>query len=767
VLQLARRKWLVLSVVTALLVAGIVVAVLQSRRGPAVEETDTSAAALSKEEAPPDLQKLRDPYTAGVEALGKKNAAEAIRHLSSFTFGPRAVEEYRLYYLASAYQLAGNSAAERATLARLWSRDPRLVHAPAAASSLAKLYAESGDSSRSADIYAAAAGRATDAAVAGEARWNVVQQRLQDGDLAAALFAARNILIHNPRADEAKDAAALVRALTGTQSNAPLPLTPSERLERAIALMKANDSQTALEELTALERAAPAHVRDDVRLQHGVALHRLRRFEESNKVLEPLTSGAFKTAIPALRTAARNYAIVAASIDPKSYKTVKEKKRVGTVKQRVGKGKKRRTVSKPKYQTVFRKIELIDLAKKHKKDEYERLASERLKDLLQLPQVDEDMRLDVLNALITRAASKNQDAYVMELVPQLVKIDPLADPALQHFWDKAWAAYARGDLNTAKKLFRFIADTYTHVNVRRQSEYWFARSIQRQGQKEEAKAIYQKLASAPYADLYAIHAVSRGATRQENKTNPLKREGPDWRELAEKKMPQELQLAYELTALSAMRDAHEEIRRNSRRTNIRFAEALMADYYAATGNKIPMYRSLRRAWPQLATVEQDSAPHYFLRLYYPLKYAEEIEERAGERKLDPNLVRALILQESYYNPAAKSRVGATGLMQLMPPTAKEHAGRLGARYSPAKLQDPDFNVRLGTFHLRMLIDMFRGNTYLAVASYNAGQGNVLKWRRAAPSKPIDEFLESIPFSETRNYVKRVTMLRSAYARLTL
>ena len=739
--------------------------VLRRPAAPA-EEAETSAA-LSKEEAPPDLQKLRDSYNAGVKALREKKAAEAIQHLSSFTFGPRAVEEYRLYYLASAYKLAGNSAASRLTLARLWSRSPRLVLAAEAASSLAKLYAESGDSTRSAEIYAAAVAHAKDATVAGAARWNVVQQRLQDGDVSGALFTARNILIHNPRAEEADQAAALVRALTGTPSNAPLPLTPSERLERSIALMNANDSQTALEELTALGKSAPANLRDAVRLQHGVALYRLRRFEESNKVLEPLTSGAFKYAIPALRTAARNYSIVAASIDPKVYKTVKEKKRVGTIKQRVGKGKKRRTVSKPKYQTVFRKIELIDLAKKNKKDEYDRLASERLKDLLQLPQLDEDMRLDVLNALVARATAKNQDAYVMELVPQLIRMHPLSDPSLQHFWDKGWAAYARGDLNTAKKLFRFIADTYTHVNVKRQADYWYARTIERQGQKEEAKAIYQKLASVPYADIYAIHAVSRGATRQENKTNPLKREGPDWRELAEKEMPQELQLAYELTALSAMRDALEEIRRNTRRTNIRFAEALMADYYNTAGNKIAMYRSLRRAWPQLATVEQDSTPQYFLRLYYPLKYSHEIEKRAEERKLDPNLVRALILQESYYNPSAKSRVGATGLMQLMPPTAKEHASRLGLRYSPGKLENPDFNVRLGTFHLRMLIDMFRGNTYFAVASYNAGQGNVLKWRRAAPRKPVDEFLESIPFSETRNYVKRVTMLRSAYSRLTL
>jgi soluble lytic murein transglycosylase len=159
-------------------------------------------------------------------------------------------------------------------------------------------------------------------------------------------------------------------------------------------------------------------------------------------------------------------------------------------------------------------------------------------------------------------------------------------------------------------------------------------------------------------------------------------------------------------------------------------------------------------------------PLYFFKMYYPLKYGESIEKYAKERGLDPNLVRGLILQESYYNTEAKSRVGATGLMQLMPPTAKDHARSLRLPFAASRLENPKVNVQLGTFHLRMLVNMFGGNVYLAVASYNAGQGNVMKWRRAAPRKPTDEFLESIPFQETRNYVKRIVMLKSTYERLS-
>lgn len=758
-LQSLRRHWLLSSIIAVILIAGITVITLRMRAPKVHVEPDLPA----KPEAPPDLEKLRDTYAAGLDALQRDDGADAVKHLSSFTFGSRAVEEYRLYYLANGYQIAGNAPQARVTLARLWRRTPRMMYAQDAAFNLATLYTSLGDFAHSGDVYAALAHREeAQPAVTATARWRAAISRLQSGDPSGALYNARVILIDAPASDEAKDAAALARALSGIAETMPLPLTHSERLDRAVALRDGEKAEDALAELTALERDAP-ELRSQLVLQRGLTLQALRKYEDSSKALEPLTGGAFKYAIPALRAGARNYAVLAASINPEVIKTVKERKKTGTVKVRTGKGKKKRTVTKPKYQTVFRQVKLIDLAKKKKKDEYERLASERLKDLLSLP-LDDDVRIETLNALIERASAKNQDPYVKELVPQLIKLDPSSDPALQHFWDKGWAAYARGDLNGAKEHFRFITDTYTHANVKRQSEYWYARTVERLGQKEEARAIYQRLASAPYEDLYAQNAVARGAKRVEPRADPLESKRPDWREIAETQMPKELELAYELTALSSMKEAFNEVRGNVRRENNRMANALLADIYQAAGNRLMMYAALKKAWPQLATIEQDAVPLYFFKMYYPVKYSEEIEKYAKENRLDPNLVRGLILQESYYNPKAKSRVGATGLMQIMPATAKDHAQRVGV--SASNLSNPKVNIAIGTYHLRMLVDMFRGNVTLAIASYNAGQGNVLKWKRAAPSKPTDEFVEAIPFQETRNYVKRVTMLKSTYARLT-
>jgi soluble lytic murein transglycosylase-like protein/TolA-binding protein len=759
VLQRLRRRWLFITVLVLVIggLAAVTVFFVIPRR-----ETHEVEAPPPKPEAPPDLKKLRDAFVAGMKAMQNDDGAEAAHQFASFTFGKRRVEEYRLYYLGNSYQLTGNANAARTTLAELWSRAPRLIHANDVAFNLANLYVEHGDWRRAADVYASLARRDDSLPpVTAAARLGAARARLDEGDIAGALYAARSIVIHNPRANEAKEALAIVRAITATTDKDPLPLTASERIDRAIALTFSEDPQTALEELTALEPAAP-HLRDEIELRRGIALSYLNRYEDSNKVLEPLTSRSFKVAIPALRYTAKNYTILSSAINPFVIKNVKEKKKVGTVNVRVGKGKKRHTVKKPKYQTVTKQVKLPDLAKKKKKDEYDRLTSERLKDLLSLP-VDEQQKRETLDALVARAETKNQDEYLQQLVPQVIKLDRDADPALQHFWDKAWAAYARGDLGGARPLFKFISSTYTNPNVRRQSDYWYARASERAGSKEEAAAIYRKLAAAPYADLYARHAVTRGATRIENTTNPLNN-GVDWTTLAEKEMPPELQLAYELTALSAMREATLEVQRNLKPSNKRYASALMADVYNASGNEVLVQRSLKAAFPQIATVEQDSVPSYFLRMYYPNKYKDEIDDYARKQNLDPNLVRGLILQESYYDPRVKSHVGATGLMQLMPPTGKEIADRLGLSFSASKLENPDFNVRLGCYHLRMLINLFRGNEYLAIAAYNGGQGNVAKWQRTLPH-PVDELIESMPFQETRNYVKRVTMLRGAYARL--
>jgi soluble lytic murein transglycosylase-like protein len=740
-------------VVAAVLVPVLAVVTFLVVRQPRAKNREFVVPA--KPEAPPDLEKLRPAFVAGLEAFRKGNGAEAVNQLSSFHFGRRAVEEYRLFYLAGAYQLAGDQPHARAAMATLWRRNPAFVLRADAGSSLGALYKSAGDWRHAAEVFANVAANAGDSNVGATARWNAIESSFARGDVASMLYAARNIAIRNPRAPQAPAAIELSRAIAGLPAESPLKLTSAERLDRAVSLLRDGDPQHAFDELTALQTAdLPGDLRQPVQLNRGLALNQLHRYDESSKVLDPLASGAYRVAIPAIFTASQNYRLLSASINPMVTKTIVVKQQVGTINLKGGK-------KKPRFKNVKKNVQLVDLAKKAKKDEYDRLASERLKDLLSLPLADE-VRIDVLNRLIAAAEAKNQDAYEQELVVKLVKVDPSQDAGLQHFWDKAWAAYERGDLKGAVALLAFVRDSYRSPNVKRQAMYWLARCDDRLGRKANAAATYQNLASAPYDDIYAIESEKRGAKRPATNVNPLTTNRPDWRDTAEQNMPQALRLGYELTALTDFRDAQAEIDRNRTRANQPYADALLAEIYHASGNTNDTLKTLRAAFPALATVEQDSVPSYFLKMYYPLKYDDWIRNYSKKNGLDPFTVMGLIHQESYFNARAKSSVGATGLMQLMPATGKELAGRF--HISP-KLDNPETNIRLGTAHFKGLVNLFNGSDDLAIASYNAGQGRVQQWRRAAPSKPMDEFIESIPFRETRTYVKHVVMIASSYRRM--
>ncbi len=134
---------------------------------------------------------------------------------------------------------------------------------------------------------------------------------------------------------------------------------------------------------------------------------------------------------------------------------------------------------------------------------------------------------------------------------------------------------------------------------------------------------------------------------------------------------------------------------------------------------------------------------------------------------EPAMVFSLTRQESNFDPHARSNVGARGLMQLMPATAERLARRLGQTYYPAMLDDPDYNMRLGAYYISSMIDNFGGSYVMATAAYNAGPGRPAEWAsycgdpRAGSVDPLD-FIECIPFSETRNYVMRVMESAEVY-----
>jgi len=149
-------------------------------------------------------------------------------------------------------------------------------------------------------------------------------------------------------------------------------------------------------------------------------------------------------------------------------------------------------------------------------------------------------------------------------------------------------------------------------------------------------------------------------------------------------------------------------------------------------------------------------------LTLPLNHASVIRQQARAKDLDPYLIAAVIYAETKFNPRPSS-AGAEGLMQILPSTALFIAKKSGGTaFVPTDLGDPQVNIRYGSWYLRYLLQRYDGDTTLAVASYNAGMGNVDKWVASAKAEGHGLRVDEIPFPETKAYVERVLSAKSDY-----
>ena len=149
---------------------------------------------------------------------------------------------------------------------------------------------------------------------------------------------------------------------------------------------------------------------------------------------------------------------------------------------------------------------------------------------------------------------------------------------------------------------------------------------------------------------------------------------------------------------------------------------------------------------------------------YPLVYGAPVARYTTANALSEGLIYALMRAESGFSPAIKSPAGAIGLMQLMPATARATAHE-DETFSPQRLVIPDYNIKLGTRHFRDLMKGYDGDVIYSIAAYNAGATAVARWRKGFKGLKKDEFIESIPYQDTRDYVKKVYASAATYRQL--
>lgn len=327
-------------------------------------------------------------------------------------------------------------------------------------------------------------------------------------------------------------------------------------------------------------------------------------------------------------------------------------------------------------------------------------------------------------------------------------------------WRLAWLYYNSGELARALATFKALASRSRSGALSTAALFWQARSAEKLEDTESAIQLYRRILTNGGESYYQELALRRlerlGAPYQE--PEPVK---PATVDEADPPLADDLAFhftrARELASLSLHQLAVAELDEiNNSKPNGRLRALLMREYFRN--------RAYRRS---LGIANQIPASQTERDLYrYPLAFWDLIQQKAQEREVDPYLVVALIRQESLFDARARSPAAALGLMQLIAPTAARVARQLGVAVpSQEQLYEPEVNLTLGTQYLKDLLQRYSNNWYKALAAYNAGEAAVDRWEREVATDDIAEFVERIPYVETRGYVKLVMRNHRIYKRL--
>ena len=348
---------------------------------------------------------------------------------------------------------------------------------------------------------------------------------------------------------------------------------------------------------------------------------------------------------------------------------------------------------------------------------------------------------------------------------------PTSTDAAPAQWRVAWAAVLKRQPDASALLLdhlrRFPGTTFAPDAL-----YWLGRLAEEADNAALARAYYQKLQSRFPQNYFSTTAQSR-----------LKHLGPGPVEDAPifasiQPLPAALTLGAAIPPAAAERQARAEALRSiafdaSAELELRAAYAvtgeprllLEAAQEAALSGRVGVaIVTVRQIYPQLEWRRFEDVPREVWLAAYAMPFQPLIQSRSAAVGLDPMLTAGLIRQESAYLPDARSGANAYGLMQLLPKTARRYAKQAKVRYSTAMLFEPDYNIHLGTIYLAGLRRDF-GSVESALAAYNAGEERVAQWTAGQSYREPAEFVDSIPFTETREYVEIVTRNADIYRKL--
>lgn len=388
-----------------------------------------------------------------------------------------------------------------------------------------------------------------------------------------------------------------------------------------------------------------------------------------------------------------------------------------------------------------------------------RVAHEHLWNVVAL-NTDRGLTLKALERVFADLADDNQFEQALSVLKQLKQLSPEDTTGASFLWQRGWQQELDRNYTGAIGYWAELDSLYPETSYARAGRYWSARAYATLGDGSRSTELFRRLAASDTTDFYRKQALLR-LGHQPIKTPAISEVPTDpWPtdpRLARAQMLHEAGLnGLALSELDAI----------GGKANFAASQAVRAHVLADQGHLRDSIRALRDVFPALGRARQATVPLDARRMYYPLAYRDTIVKYSRANGLPPDLIFAMIRQESAFDTHARSWAGARGLMQLMPATGRETAHRIGLRYSFSRLVDPEFSVRIGTAYFRHVMDMFDGNEELALAGYNGGPYRIKRlWAQAGPDRELDRFLENLTLEESKSYVKRILIHQDSYRQL--
>lgn len=327
----------------------------------------------------------------------------------------------------------------------------------------------------------------------------------------------------------------------------------------------------------------------------------------------------------------------------------------------------------------------------------------------------------------------------LELYDLLLRNYPKSEFAQDAVWNLGWIHYRNKEYTEARV-------TFSSINTP-QSLYWKARTLEKEGKGQEALSIYENLAHMSASSYYSYLARKKVGPVESQRAYVVSVTKDDFTKgnVGEDK-------AEFLIELGIFEDAILEIKEMEKRAKTQNDLLHVSRLYSKIND---FYDSIKIA--DKLNVSQAT------KLSYPIYLDGLVKEFSKRYGVDEFLIYSIIREESRFQKDAVSVSGAIGLMQLVPSTGMGTAEKLRIKgYKTDMLYTPDVNIQLGTAYFKEVLEEFDGNIVFALASYNGGPNNVARWIAKLGNLDPDEFVEEIPYAETRNYVKKVLKSYSAY-----